>query len=234
MVNELLILLQGVNMKMRKQDGSIVIKRVRACMGMISSDLPATKNLAGSMSFNSKSQDETRRASRAWRNAKTKQARIDLEQRSGVRFTILLKLPYFSYDIIAIEPMHALYLGVVKIALKQMLCPDTFSTLQKILPYIRFHSDATSSILTNRVVKEGFSRVKAAEHKKFITSTAHAALLPPTLQASVYNHLIELVHALRILNSSYIKITDINVTLNHLLNFAKQYEAKQSFPYDYT
>ena len=53
MVEELKVLLEGVQMKMIMLDGSIQRQIVKACLYSVCSDIPATKKLAGSMSFNS-------------------------------------------------------------------------------------------------------------------------------------------------------------------------------------
>ncbi|OBZ80158.1 hypothetical protein A0J61_11793, partial [Choanephora cucurbitarum] len=128
LVNDLLVLMKGVEMKMVMNDGSVQVNKIKACLGTLSSDLPATKKLVSSMSYNSSNgchlckttfesipgpgnrldyynwdcdhwekrrREETRNSSRAWKNATTKKAREELEQKTGVRYSILFKLPYF-------------------------------------------------------------------------------------------------------------------------------------------
>ena len=53
LVNDLLVLMKGVDMKMVMNDKSVQVNKVKACLGTLSSDLPATKNLVSSMSYNS-------------------------------------------------------------------------------------------------------------------------------------------------------------------------------------
>ena len=43
LVDDLLLLLEGVEMKIIFGDGSIKVEKVKACLGTVSSDLPATK-----------------------------------------------------------------------------------------------------------------------------------------------------------------------------------------------
>ena len=89
---------------------------------------------------------------------------------------------------------------------------------------IDLNPQAPGDPMSKKITKKKFSYIKAVEFKNFMTSMAPAVLRPPTLSVSEYDHLMELVEALRILDSGVIKITDIDVVHNLLLNFAKKYE----------
>ena len=50
-----------------------------------------------------------RQASEQWIRATTKAARSNITAATGSRYSILHQLPYFSYDLVALEPMHCLF-----------------------------------------------------------------------------------------------------------------------------
>ena len=52
LVNELLVLMRGVDMPVTLLNGKVVYNKVRAAISLISCDLPATKKLIGSLSYN--------------------------------------------------------------------------------------------------------------------------------------------------------------------------------------
>ena len=121
--------------------------------------------------------------------------------------------------------MHALYLGVAKTALKEIIPEDAYLKVKTMMRQsIDFNPQAPGDPMSKKITKKKFSYIKAVEFKNFMTSMAPAVLRPPTLSVSEYDHLMELVVALRILDSGMIKITDIDVVHNLLLNFAKKYE----------
>lgn len=51
----------------------------------------------------------------SWKHATTSTQRHGIEQKHGVRFTELLRLPYFNtIHFIIVDPMHNLFLGTAK------------------------------------------------------------------------------------------------------------------------
>ena len=260
MVNDLKMLLEGVLMKMVMQDGSIQHNNVKACLYSVSSDLPATKKLAASMSFNSgygchlcktffpgldgpgnkrnycnwdcdewvpRTPEETRESSKAWKDATTVKQRTLLEKNSGVRYSILFELPYYSYNILAIEPMHALYLGVVRKALKTMLPEGAFLCIKRNLKdHIKSDPDVSCAAMAKKIVKDGLPYVKAVEFKNFMTCFAERVLAPPVLSASDYALIMHLIDALRLLNGNVMKKSDVEIAHQHLLAFAQGFEQR--------
>lgn len=115
-------------------------RRCRCAIVPLVSDLPAARQMMGRASFSSNNfctycslqlQDidnidqstwprgytfkEHRRHAEAWRNAKTSNEREDLYRRFGVRWSELLRLPYWDptrYTLI--DSMHALLLGLLR------------------------------------------------------------------------------------------------------------------------
>lgn len=260
MVNDLKVLLEGVVMKMVMQDGTVQYHKVRACLYSVSSDLPATKKLAASMSFNSgygchlcktffprfespgnnrnychwncdqwepRTLQETKDSSTEWKNARTARERSDLEKNSGVRYSILFELPYYSYNIIAIEPMHVLYLGVVKKTLETMLPTNALLLVKKVMQKkFIYNQSASCAPMANKITKDGMSYVKAAEYKHFITTMAEGVLRPPLLTDAEHALIMHLIDALRLLDNHSIKKTDVEVAHNHLLAFARGFEQR--------
>ena len=260
MIEDLKMLLEGVTMKMVMSNGAVEYNRVRACLYSISSDLPATKKLAGSMSFNSgfgchlcktyfpkfegtvnernycqwncdswvpRLAEETRRSSDDWKAATLVSQRERLEKSSGVRYSILFELPYYSYNTIAIEPMHNLYLGVAKKALKTMLPQDAYLTIKRrIQEGITFNSENSCAPMAKKIIKKGFPYVKAVEFKHFMTSVAEHVLSPPLLDASGYSLIMHLINALKLLDTNAIKRTDVEAAHDHFLSFAQGFEQR--------
>ena len=260
MVKDLKKLLKGVTMKMVMQDGTVGHHKVKACLFSVSSDLPATKKLAGSMSFNSgygchlcktffpgfagagnrrnycqwncdqwprRSVQETRLSSLAWKNAGTVGERTTLEKNSGVRYSILFELPYYSYDTLAIEPMHVLYLGIARKALKTMLPEGALLKIRKIMQEeMVFDPEAPCVPMAKKIVKEGLPYVKAVEFKEFMVSAAEQLLSPPMLSSADYELMMHFVKALRLLDANAIKRSDVEVAHSHLLAFALGFERR--------
>ena len=62
-----------------------------------------------------------RRAAEAILNSKTKTERQEIESSTGYRYTVLLELPYFdAARMLAVDPMHNLFLGTAKHVLKNI------------------------------------------------------------------------------------------------------------------
>ena len=59
--------------------------------------------------------NEHRNIADQYRSCKTRAAQIDIEREFGIRYTILLELPYFDVPrMCVIDPMHNLLLGTAK------------------------------------------------------------------------------------------------------------------------
>ena len=259
LVNDLLLLLEGVEMKMVLRDGSVKNETVKACLGTVSSDLPATKKLAGSKSFNSshgchlcktlfpridcpgnkrdycqwdcdnwvkRTTVETRADSEAWLKAKTAKEREHLENQNGLRYSVLFRLPYFTYDLIAIEPMHALYLGVSKTVLRKIVPTNGFKSIQEHMQqYFDFNPYAPGGPMSKNLTKDDLGYIKAVELKDFMT-TMVPRLLRPLLETDTYNEVMLLIKALRLLDGHAIRISDIDEVHQNILTFAKSYQAR--------
>ena len=57
-------------------------------------------------------------------NAKTRQEQEALESQSGVRYTEILRLPYYKPIEFLVDPMHNLFLGTAKTMLKDIWLSD--------------------------------------------------------------------------------------------------------------
>ena len=62
-----------------------------------------------------RSDEHHRLQAEAYKQAKTRSAQLEIERESGVRYSVLLKLPYFNAPrMCIIDPMHNLFLGIAK------------------------------------------------------------------------------------------------------------------------
>jgi hypothetical protein len=66
------------------------------------------------------------RAAKEWRDAKTKTERKGLYKTNGVRWSVLLELPYWDpTKSIVVDSMHNLFLGLVRFHFRHIICVDT-------------------------------------------------------------------------------------------------------------
>lgn len=83
-----------------------------------------------------RSVEEHRRKGMEWKHAKTQVERQKIERESGVRFTKLLRLPYFnSARFSVVDPMHNILLGTTKLMItiwkeKAFLSTHDFGKIQ--------------------------------------------------------------------------------------------------------
>ena len=126
LVDDLLVLMNGIDMKTRNNG----VQKVKAALSLCIMDLPAQKKVAGFTSFSSfhachkckkrfgelsgtgnhardftdfddedwvrRTCDEHREEAQVWRQAANKARRKELEDKNGTRWSVLLDLPYFD------------------------------------------------------------------------------------------------------------------------------------------
>lgn len=108
MVDELLDLWDGVTIN--TPNSTLTSRLLRAQLSCISSDLPATRKLCGFYGYHANYV-----MAQQVKHAKTRLAHENAEKKAGVRYSDLLRLPYF--DIIRchlVDPMQNLFLGTSK------------------------------------------------------------------------------------------------------------------------
>ena len=164
LVNELLEFWEGVNLNI----DSFGTKCVRCALLCVACDLPAGRKLCGFLSYCARygcsccfksfpgsvghmdysgfdrenwpcrSNSGHRQAALPLRNFRTKTEQIELESKSGCRYSSLLKLPYFDAPrMLIVDPMHNLFLGTAKHFLKNIwiergiINEDNFDLIQK-------------------------------------------------------------------------------------------------------
>ena len=235
LVEELLLLWRGEEVEL--QTGSI---RIRAALLCVSCDSPALRKVAGFVAHNgSKGCFKCMKSSafgekpdysgfdrENWiarehsdcvdvgmqhKHAKTAKERSGLERRYGVRYTVLLTLPYYNaVSFCMIDPMHNLLLGSAKTFTKlwiQHLCqPCAFATIQRAVD--AFVTPSGIGRLPGKV-ESGFSKFKAEQWKNWILLFS-IICFKPVLSSSQYFMWLVFVEACSLLCSRVLSKNAIN------------------------
>ena len=148
-VNELVLLWEGTTLNRTHEFPSG--RNIRAALILTSCDIPAARKLCGHVSalvschrcikqanyednhhnfagmndidewFIDRDSNEHRQNALAWRRCNSDAARKRVVRQTGVRWSELLRLPYFDpIRSIIVDPMHCLFLGIAKWIMKKI------------------------------------------------------------------------------------------------------------------
>jgi hypothetical protein len=205
-------------------------KRVRAALILISCDIPAARKLCGHVLalvschrcekqanyenrhhnfagmaeidewFITRDSAQHRQNASEWRRCKSDAARKRFVQETGVRWSELLRLPYFDpIRFVTIDPMHCLFLGIAKWIVKRLwieekvLTPSALKKVQTVMNQFRVPSDI-GRIPRKIDIGEGFSNFTADQWRTFFTIYATVALWEhlPTKDRQILTHFVRI------------------------------------------
>lgn len=193
---------------------------------------PNTTGASGKMSYFTpanaagRSHEEVVQQAAEYKNTPTKSSAASIAQRNGVRYTDLIRLPYF--DIVrmcATDPMHTFLLGMVKRETELNL--ELMNTVQK-KDFIRRVKSAQMPYDVGRLPTNifdqgvGLSGVTAAQWKLYIVCYARPCLYK-LLPVSHYKCIVLLAEVVSLLTSPVLSIDNV-ATLHRL-----QHEHHQLF-----
>jgi hypothetical protein len=153
-------------------------KRIRAALVLVSSDIPAARKICGHVSalvschrcekkanyenrqhnfagmdnmnewFICRDSSQHRENALGWRRCNSNAARKRFVKQTGVKWSELLRLPYFDpIRFIIVDPMHCLFLGIAKWIVKRLwidtevLSSDSLKTIQKKMNQFQIPAD---------------------------------------------------------------------------------------------
>ena len=146
---------------------------------------PGTRGASGKMSYytprhsTERSHHEVLQQAREYQDAVCKSDAAAIAQRNGVRYSELLRLPYF--DIVrmsATDPMHSFLLGLVKRETElnlQLLTPSQIQEFTRRVKGVRIPYDV-GRLPTNIFDSESVSGVTAEQWKTYITTYARPCM----------------------------------------------------------
>ncbi|CAB4428199.1 unnamed protein product [Rhizophagus irregularis] len=209
-VNELELLWSGItlNRTFECQNG----KNIRAALVLISCDIPAARKICGHISalvschrcmkranyedhqhnfagmedmenwFITRDSTEHRRNALAWRSCNSTNSRKNFVSKKGVRWSELLRLPYFDpIRFIIVDPMHCLFLGIARWIMKRIwidkgvLTPNDLKKIQEKMNQFKIPADL-GRIPGNIERGEGFSNYTADQWRIFFMIYATTSL----------------------------------------------------------
>ncbi|GET57088.1 hypothetical protein GLOIN_2v1786147 [Rhizophagus irregularis DAOM 181602=DAOM 197198] len=239
-IDELKSLWEGVtlNQMYECQEG----KRIRAALILVSCDIPAARKICGHISalvschrcekkanyenrqhnfaginemdewFTCRDSAQHRQDAIGWRRCNSDAARKRFVKQTGVRWSELLRLPYFNpIWFITIDPMHCLFLGIAKWIVRRLwiengvLTTHILKTVQKKMDEFKVPADL--SRISGKVdCGDGFSNFTADQWRIFFTIYA---------TVSLWEHLSEndqkiLVNFVRICSISVSRIVEVD------------------------
>jgi Transposase family tnp2 len=153
-------------------------KRIRAALILVSCDIPAARKICGHVSalvschrctkhanyenrknnfagmenmddwFIARNSKEHRQNALGWRRCNSDASRNRFAKQTGVRWSELLRLPYFDpITFTIVDPMHCLFLGIARWIVKRLwietgvLTPETLKIIQKKMNEFQIPSD---------------------------------------------------------------------------------------------
>ncbi|GET53938.1 hypothetical protein GLOIN_2v1786147 [Rhizophagus irregularis DAOM 181602=DAOM 197198] len=239
-IDELKSLWEGVtlNKTYECQEG----KRIRAALILVSCDIPAARKICGHISalvschrcekkanyenrqhnfaginemdewFTCRDLAQHRQDAIGWRRCNSDAARKRFVKQTGVRWSELLRLPYFDpIRFITIDPMHCLFLGIAKWIVRRLwikngvLTTHILKTVQKKMDEFKVPADL-GRIPGKVDCGDGFSNFTADQWRIFFTIYA---------TVSLWEHLSEndrkiLVNFVRICSISVSRIVEVD------------------------
>ena len=186
---------------------------------------PGTAGASGKMSYYTPSACEARKHEEVtlqaaeFRSAQTRASAVQISQKNGVRYSELIRLPYF--DIVrmtTIDPMHTFLLGMVKRETElnlDMLTPAKRCELNRRLKKIRLPYNI-GRLPDNIFDKERVNGVTAAQWKTYIISCARPCMYK-LLPERAYRCLVMLSEIVTLI-ALPIFTTDLIISLYRLLS----------------
>lgn len=187
-------------------------KMIRAALILVSCDIPAARKICGHVSalvschrcekranyenrqhnfagmedmgdwFIARDPDQHRQNAYAWRRCNSEASRKRFVKQAGVRWSELLRLPYFNpIRSTIIDPMHCLFLGIARWIMKRIwieegiLTSNSLSKIQKKMDEFQIPSDL-GRIPGKIHAGEGFSNFTADQWRIFFTIYATVSL----------------------------------------------------------
>jgi hypothetical protein len=252
-VDQFLEFMDGVWMPTSECPGG---KKVQAALVAVSSDIPATRKLCGYISalaachrcekratsrnfggfedyvewFRERSPEQHRQDAETWRTCPTNAARKAHTANTRVRWSELLRLPYFDpVRSVVIDPMHNLFLGICAWVMKRCwvdsgaISTGDVKTMDALLK--DFHIPPDIGRLPQRIgTRDGFSSFTADQWKTFFL--VYAIPLTWDLLESKKDKkiLLHLVRACYLLTARIITKNQLAEAHEHLLWTAKLIE----------
>jgi hypothetical protein len=230
-------------------------KTVRMAIICCSSDIPAARKLCGHISalaachrcykranngnfgnfddmtdwFKPRDLEDFRQNAIAWRNCKTKDERNQHVSNNLVRWTELLRLPYFNpIRHCVVDPMHNLFLGIASWIVKRLwidggkISKDDLKIMEKRAEAIKLPADMGR--IPNKIsTGEGFSGFTADQWKTFILVYS-TPIMWDLLSVNDREILGNFVRACSLLVCRIINTNEINEAHNRLLKIGQLIE----------
>ncbi|GBC19806.2 hypothetical protein GLOIN_2v1786147 [Rhizophagus irregularis DAOM 181602=DAOM 197198] len=225
-VNELELLWSGItlNRTFECQNG----KNIRAALVLISCNIPAARKICGHISalvschrcmkranyedhqhnfagmedmenwFITRDSTKHRRNALAWRSCNSTNSRKNFVSEKGVRWSELLRLPYFDpIRFIIVDPMHCLFLGIARWIMKRIwidegvLIPNDLKKIQEKMNQFKIPADL-ERISGNIERGEGFSNYTADQWRIFFMIYATTSLWEhlPSKDRKILTHFV--------------------------------------------
>ena len=209
-VNKLVLLWDGVTLNKTYEYQET--REIRAALILVSCDIPAARKICGHISalsschrcvkkanyenhkhnfagmdnmnewFISRNSVQFREDALGWRRCNSNAARGRFVKITGVRWTELLRLPYFDpIQFLTIDPMHCLFLGIAKWIVKRIwvdekiLKPESLKEIQKKMNQFQVPADV-GRIPGKVECGEGFANFTADQWRVFFTVYATVSL----------------------------------------------------------
>ena len=187
-------------------------RQIRAALILVSCDVPAARKICGHVSalaachrcekrgnyenqqhnfagmedmdewFIARDSSQHRQDAIGWRRCNSDAARTRFVKQIGVRWSELLRLPYFDpIRFLTVNPMHCLFLGIAKWIVKRIwvdegvLTPDNLKNIQRKMNQIQVPADL-GRIPRKIDCGEGFSNFTADQWRTFFTIYATTSL----------------------------------------------------------
>lgn len=187
-------------------------RQIRAALILVSCDIPAARKICGHISalaachrcekrgnyenhqhnfagmedmdewFIARDSSQHCQNAIGWRRCNSDAARTRFVKQTGVRWSELLRLPYFDpIRFLTVDPMHCLFLGIAKWIVKRIwvdegvLTPDNLKNIQRKMNQIQVPADL-GRIPRKIDCGEGFSNFTADQWRTFFTIYATTSL----------------------------------------------------------
>ena len=229
-------------------------KKIRAALILISCDVPAARKICGHISalvschrcekranyennkhnfagmedmdawFISRDLTEHRLNALEWRRCKSDLSRKNHVKETGVRWSELLRLPYFDpIRFLTVDPMHCLFLGIARWIVKRIwvdegiLTPISLGKIQRKMNEIHVPTDL-GRIPGKIDCGEGFTNFTADQWRSFITIYATTTLWEflPTKDRKILTHFVRVCTILvnriietALMNEAHLRLIEI-------------------------
>lgn len=233
-------------------------KRIRAALILVSCDIPAARKICGHVSalvschrcekkanyengqhnfagmneqLIPRESSQHRENALGWRRCNSNAARKRFVKQTGVRWSELLRLPYFDpIRFLTVDPMHCLFLGIAKWIVKRIwvdervLTPEHLKNIQRKMNLIQVPADL-GRIPRKIDCGEGFSNFTADQWRTFFTIYATTSLWEylPVIDRTILTHFVRVCLILvgRIIESDSIR--EANERLIKIVNLIEEH-----------